>query len=182
MVSIDYTDLTTVRKYLSITVVDAGIDELIEDSITAASREIDRRTNRYFGQSGVATEREFTSLDGVCFVDDIVVSELVTSSHDGTFLPRNGVVNGQEGFPFDRIEDPSLREGDVITIEAVWGWAEVPSVIVELAKKIAAKFFMDKDVPLGVKGLDDFGLIRVREPMDIEKKLILYTRNYLQVG
>jgi hypothetical protein len=180
--AIDYTDLPTMKKYMGLTRVDAEGDEQLQDAIAAASREVDRRTNRHFGKSEEPSERVFTARRGVVFVDDIVVSDDIESSHSGTFFPRNGVVDGQEGFPYTRMDDDSLVEGDEVTITAVWGWEEVPGAIATVTKKIAAKFYMDKNAPLGVQGMDDFGMIRSGDHMDIVQRLRLYTRYYYLVG
>lgn len=184
MALIDYTNLATMKRYLSLD-SDTTYDTLLQDSITSASREVDRRTNRYFGEELVASLRTF-DVTGRCvlFVHDIANNEdlVITNADSGAaitdfvLLPRDGIVDGVTGHPFTSIRSDNFSVGDVIEITAKWGWPEIPDVVIEATKMIAAETFMQKDTPLGIKGMDEFGSVRLRERQHIKDKLNLYTR------
>lgn len=180
-----YTDLTTVKASLTkITANDK--DDLIERSIRAACRMIDRRTGRRFYADAVASARTFPVIgqslyrerDQVLLVDDI-------ASVDGLAVAfgRTGswtAVTGWETGP-----DNALAYGAAITeltgaggwlpasgrvqVTAVWGWPAVPDDIAEAARLLAARLYKRKDSPEGVLGSSEWGVSRVsRTDPDVE--------------
>lgn len=185
MVLIDYVDLTTMRAYVNMDQYEQATinDSLLEDSITSASREVDERCDRYFGQDATVSARTFDcDGDGFLFVDDISTTTgllldgvALTTSHK--LLPRNGVVAGSAGHPYTRIKSCSFTCGSSYEVTARWGWAAVPQVVVEATKMLAAETYYAKDVPLGIKGDVQFGVVRIRERIQIEKKLKLFARH-----
>lgn len=182
----EYVDLTTMKvilgDHLNVT-LDHSYDVLIQDAIDSATEEITARTDRVFFQDDEVSERVFDcEADGLLLVDDISTTEgLLLNDNPLTthyrLLPRNGVVSGKPGHPYTRIKSKAFYEGHSYKVTARWGWPEVPAPIVEAAKMIATETFLAKDTPLGVKGFNEFGAIRVRERAHIEKKLRLYARD-----
>jgi len=179
----EYTDLATMRTYLGLNAA-TQFDSLLQDAITSGSREVDKRCNRYFGREAAVSSRTFdVEASGILFVDDIAEPEPIEVSGLTGFLalPRNGVVDGITGHPITRLKSPYFCEGDSVTVTAVWGWPDVPEVVREACKMIAAETFMQKDTPLGIKSMDEFGSVRLRERQHIRDKLSLYTK-YRIVG
>lgn len=176
----DYVSLETMKTYIPVD-ANSKFDALLNESITSASRDIDNRTGRTFGKDDAPTTRTYISGNGVLFVDDITTAasivsitdsngnELDTSSYRA--FPLNGVVNGQPGYPVTRIKSRSFCKGQVYTVEATYGWEDIPDLVIEACKLLAAETFLAKDTPHGVKGLDEFGVVRIRESAQIKKKL-----------
>ncbi len=173
----EYTNLETMRLYL--TVQTKEYDSLVTDAISSASREVDRRCNRYFGKSTEPSTRVFAvEGNGLLMVDDIADpgSIEIPTVLQYQALPFNGVVDGVPGHPITRIKSTHFCEGDHVEVTAIWGWPAVPEVVREATKMLAAETFMQRDAPLGVKGMDEFGMIRLRERQHIISKLNLYKR------
>lgn len=184
----EYVSLETMKLYIGDTVditLDSRYDTLIQDAIDSACEEIDNRTDRTFSQDDTVSTREFDCEGaGLLVVDDISTTEGLLLNGEplsSTYklFPRNGIVAGKTGHPYTYIKSCRFFEGCTYEVTARWGWAEVPAPIVEVAKMLAAETFFAKDTPLGVKGFNEFGAIRVRERAHIEKKLAQYTRNPL---
>jgi len=179
MALIDYTDLPTMKIYIGVD-ANSKYDNLLEEAITAASRDIDNRTGRYFGKDDAPTVRTYIAGNGIMFVDDIASADSITiTDSNGNELdpdkyrsfPLNGVVNGQPGWPVTRIKSRSFCKGQEYTVEATYGWDSIPDVVEETAKILAAETFLTKDTPHGVKGIDEFGVVRIRESRQIMMKL-----------
>jgi hypothetical protein len=49
-----------------------------------------------------------------------------------------------------------------VQVPGVWGWPSVPYAIREATLVLAAELYRMKDAPLGVVGMADFGVVRVR--------------------
>lgn len=188
---LDYVDLPLMKKYvgddLDGVVVEMD-DTLLQESIHSAAREVDRRAKRTFGKDTVASEREFTCRgNGILVVDDfwtttdLLIDGVPYASTEHKLFPRNGTKSGLPGFPYESIKHCRFYKGQDVVITAKWGWADVPPTVVELTKMIAAENYVLRGAPLGVKGENQFGAIRVREKYHVEQKLKLYTRDKLRL-
>jgi hypothetical protein len=131
---------------------DAIPDSTLDDAITAASRVIDQHCARRFWADTTATAREYAAtraweLD----VDDFhTTTDLVVKTDDdnnGAFettwtlntdyilKPRNGIVDGIEGWPYLRVvrlanrSFPTAGPRSRVQVTAKWGWAAVPAVV-----------------------------------------------------
>jgi hypothetical protein len=174
---IDYVTVPVMKTYIGID-ANTKYDALLGEAISSASRDIDNRTGRTFGKDDAPTTRTFVAGKCILFVDDIADASSITVTDsngneltDLRMLPLNGVVNGQPGWPTTRMKSSSFCKGEEYTVEAIYGWDEVPTVVEEACKILAAETFLTKDVPHGVKGIDEFGVVRIRESAQIEKKL-----------
>jgi len=173
----EYTDLETMRTYLGLQSTET--DGLLTEAISSASREVDKRCNRYFGKADEPSSRVFdVEGSGIVFIDDVAEPDSLEVPGLLTYvaLPRGGIVDGIPGHPITRIRSGWLCEGDTVTVTAVWGWPDVPDVVREATKMLAAETFMQKDTPLGVKGMDEFGTLRMRDRQTIMSKLGLYDK------
>lgn len=183
-----------------------GQDEQFEDAVNTASREIESYCARQFNKATDASAREFEPDNSYsCYVDDFwTTSGLVVkldSSGDGTFAttltaaqyelsPANGVVDGMTGWPFYKIRllnglrFPCSYSGRsrVLQVTAKWGWADVPAPVRAATKIMAAETWKLKDAPFGVLGLDEFGVVRVRQNKMAVSKLYPYSKNRLMIG
>lgn len=183
-----------------------GQDGQFEDAINTASREIDTYCARQFNKATTATAREFEpDSANWCYVDDFWttadLSVKLDSAGDGSFAttlvttqyelsPANGVVDGMPGWPFYKIRllngltFPCSYSGRSRTLQvtAKWGWADVPAPVRAACKIMAAETWKLKDAPFGVLGLDEFGVVRVRQNKMAVSKLYPYSKNRLMIG
>lgn len=173
----DYVSVPEMKTYINLD-SNTKFDALLQEAITASSRDIDDRTHRTFGKDDAPTSRTYTAGKCILFVDDIADADsiVITDSNGNeveTFktFPENGVVNGQPGWPVTRIKSNSFCKGAEYTVLAIYGWENVPPVVKEACKLLAAETFLSKDTAHGVKGLDEFGVVRIRETKQVLQKL-----------
>lgn len=180
MALVTYTDVATMRVYLNIQDQVTQYDGLLEEAIESASREVDQRTKRYFGKDEEPTMREFDVEGyGLLVIDDVAdpLSIEVEGYGGYTALPRNGIVDGTPGHPITRLKHCSFVEGRTVEVTATWGWPEIPALVREATKMIAAETFMSKDAPLGYKGSEQLGVVIMRERTPVLKKLEFYRKD-----
>lgn len=103
--------------------------------------------------------------------------------------PRNGVVNGQPGWPFWRIKIPYwtyLWSTDRIQVTAKWGWPSVPASVIQAAYIIAAQYYRLPEAPFGVasfgSGSDGFSAVRVKDVPQAWGLLCPYVLNPISVA
>lgn len=178
-----YATLSEIKAASRIT--DSVDDALLELSIEAASRQIDRACDRIFYNAGTAT-RVFLPTDPYATeIDDAIsISAVKTStSADGNFdvtwsstdyelQPLNGRVGGSYWpytdikaigdylFPVWTTNTTNSNEATV-QVTGVWGWTAVPVDIKQATILLAMRQFKRYDSPLGVAGFGDIGAIRV---------------------
>jgi hypothetical protein len=200
-----YVDLARLKDYLKIKPEKVEQDENLQDAINSASGEIEKHCNRQFNKADTATARVFepddcyeVTVDDFWTTDGLVVE--VDTSGDGSFsttvsssdyevYPRNGVVDGQTGWPHYEIrlvEDSFpiyLRRKGIVRVTAKWGWTAVPEAVRQAAVIIAAETFQLKDAPFGTAGMDQFGNIyHVRDNRIAAGKLARYCRRRIPAG
>lgn len=178
-----YCSLQEIKAAARIT--DSVDDALLELSVEAASRQIDRACDRIFYNAGTAT-RVFLPTDPYATeIDDAIsISAVKTStSADGNFdatwsssdyelQPLNGRVGGSYWpytdikaigdylFPVWTTNTTNSNEATV-QVTGVWGWTAVPVDIKQATILLAMRQFKRYDSPLGVAGFGDIGAIRV---------------------
>lgn len=184
----------------------SGQDANLNAALESASREIESYCARQFNKATTATAREYEP-DSHCwsYVDDFhTTTDLVVkldTGGDGTFAttltpadyelsPANGIVDGMPGWPYYKIE---LLNGHrfpcnyggrrrTLQVTAQWGWAEVPEPVKAACRIMAAETWKLKDAPFGVLGLDEFGVVRVRQNKMAASKLAPYSKTRLLIG
>lgn len=178
MVLVNYTDAPTMRTYLNIQDTVTNYDELLNEAIESASREVDKRTRRYFGKDEEASERTFDVTGcGYLMIDDALPGTVELDGYTGfKALPRDGIVDGVPGNPITRLKHWAFMECDEVVVTATWGWPVIPAVVREATKMLAAETFMSKDAPLGYKGSETIGVVIMRERGPVLKKLEFYAR------
>lgn len=183
-----YATLAELRSRVGIT--DASFtteDTKLTAALAAASRGIERMCNRQFNLAGSATARVFypdtewkTHVDDISTTTGLVIA--TDDGNDGTYEttwttsdyqlePLNNVVDGETGWPFYRIRAVSGRRFPCVSgvsraplqVTANWGWAAVPTPVKEGCLILAEEIYRLKELPFGVGGYGQFGIIRARE-------------------
>lgn len=198
-----YATLALFKTRLGIT--DTNDDTALTNALSAASRDIEGWCGRQFNDYGSATPRVYypDTLTTVT-VDDFWIGGAITVALDysnaGSYSsilqsanyqlePLNGIVDGTGGWPYYRIRaiqtwypiwytsigDPRTS----IQITAQWGWAAVPTPIVEACLMLAEETFKLKDAPYGVQGGP--GAPRVQDNPRVEALLERYIRSPILV-
>lgn len=184
-----YAKLAELKPRLGIT--DANDDTRLTQALAAASRGVEKFCKRQFNVADTASARVYEPLhDELVMVDDFhTTTDLeiaVDDTGDGTFgttlsasqyklRPRNGVVDGEPGWPFWRIkatESDLFPVGrDSVQVTAQWGWSAVPAAVKESTLIVAEETFKLADAPFGVAGFGEFGAVRVRENPKVAQML-----------
>jgi hypothetical protein len=166
----DYVTATELKAYLRID--DTVDDAEVAFAVTAASRAIDRHTNRQFGVVAAAEERSYTARYDkqrrrwVVDIDDLMDDTgLTVTTEDGTvdvyaLKPANAPQTGAPWFRLivdpDSTVTPTCDE-DGVTVEALWGWTAVPDTIKQATLLQASRLFTRRNAPFGVAGSPESG-------------------------
>ncbi len=168
----DYLTLADIKGY-------ARIDDTVDDAelaiwITAASRAIDKKTNRQFGQLAAPAARTYRrtpvydpttglwvlEIDDVQDVTGMLVNGVAYASSGATLLPDNAPA---DGLPWERIgftawPTPSYPGSPVTNVlMARWGWQAIPSQVVGAGKLQISRWTARRDSPYGISGSPDTG-------------------------
>lgn len=183
----DYATASELKAYV-------GIDDTVDDTritlaITAASRAIDRHTNRQFGLVAAPEARYYTaSYDrDLCRwfveIDDLMTAtglevnaDLADDATYGDVLdelalrPINAAPNGRPWTRFYVLpastHQPNSNDGGV-EVTAQFGWTAVPDAIKQATLLQASRVFKRKDAPFGVAGSPELGSeLRLLERLD----------------
>jgi len=172
----DYITLSELKAFLRIG--DTGDDVQLAVAITAASRAIDRCTNRQFGVVASVEERQYTAewnrrrgrwvvpIDDLMTVTGLVVT---TVDEDGTLTgtitaydlePRDADLKGR---PWELLVVrstsavvPTGARGEMATT-GLWGWTAVPTAVDQATYLQASRFHARRNSPYGVAGSPDDG-------------------------
>lgn len=166
----DYVTTADLKSYLRIS--DTVDDAELAFAISAASRAVDRATNRQFGLVAAPQARTYTARwdNGrrrwVVDIDDLQTVVGLTIATDAgtitgyTLQPGNAEF---EGFPWTRLVvettsavQPNGDEGGV-TVTGRFGWTTVPLAIEQATLLQASRFFKRRDAPFGVAGSPELG-------------------------
>lgn len=198
-----YVAVNDLKVYLKIPSGNNSLDSIAESAVQSASDEVEKYCNRQFNKSTDTTPRRFKPLNSsVVYTADfwsteglVVAVDLrgdrtfstVIPASDYELHPLDGVVDGQTGWPFWRIEliggsSWFPKEFASVKVTAKWGWENVPDSVKQAAILLANETFAMKSAPLGVAGVDNWGTIRVRDNGMVEKKLKRFRRDPVMVG
>jgi hypothetical protein len=166
------------RSYLRITDdEDIADDAEITLALEAASRSIDRASNRQFGLHGSAVARVYTAewnrpLDRYTVdVDDFMtVTGLVVKSSSVTEGTFDTTHTDYRTYPFNAAGDVrpwtrilfgsstyvSSTIGG-IQVTANWGWTAIPDTITQATLIQASRFLKRRESPFGIAGSPDLG-------------------------
>lgn len=183
----DYVTSTELKAYLRIG--DAVDDAEVALVVTAASRAIDRATNRQFGLVAAAEARKYTAFWDhvncryVVPIDDLMTEVGLTIATEVGAVdvfdlkPANAAA---EARPWTSIVvdptaavKPTTKE-DEVTVTARYGWTTVPVAVKQAALLQAARFFKRRDAPFGVAGSPEAGSeLRLLAKVDPDVAVVL---------
>lgn len=194
-----YATVDALKSRLGITSSDTADDSELHRACFAASRWVEQCCQRTFYRSASGTARTFATDDSYCltlgpFNDLVSVSALATdSAGDGTYettwassdyqlWPFN--TSGPETRPYTKIRAVGgytfpvaysvQTRFDRVQVTGVWGWPSVPYAVAEAALMKASELFKMKDAPFGIAGLDDYGVVRIRDNAPAKGLLMPY--------
>jgi hypothetical protein len=139
------------------------VDEAeLETWCTAASRAIDKKTNRQFGRVDAPASRTYrrpavwsSALDlWLVEVDD--VQDVTGMTVNGAALADSGAVllpddAAEKGKPYERLGFVDYPSMPLIGV-APWGWSAVPAQVVGACKLQVSRWAARRDSPYGVAG------------------------------
>jgi len=192
-----YCTQNELKAFVGIPTSDSQDNDLLDDAVNAASRQIDAFCGRQFYADGSATARKFFTddlyrlrVDDISTTTGLVVKydddddgtyEVTVSSSDVKLLPINGVVGGIQGSPFyiiELISDTSNQwpldyssNRPRAEITAKWGYAATPEQIRQATLLLASEFFAMRNAPLGVAGVGDFGVVNIQQNREITRMI-----------
>lgn len=148
-----------------------GVDEdELATWCTAASRAIDKRCNRQFGQVDVAASRTYrrpavydvstglwlVEIDDVQDTTGLTVAGVAYASSGATLLPDNAAADGR---PYERLGFEDDPGDDPLVVVALWGWSEVPAQVVAACKLQVSRWASRRDSPYGIAGSPSDGTV-----------------------
>ena len=192
-----YCTQNELKGFVGIPTSDSGDDDLLDDAVNAASRQIDAFCGRIFYAQGAATARKFFTNDPYRLRVDDISSETglvvkLEDDDDGTYevtvassefqlLPINGVVGGILISPFYIIElfSGGSQEWPMdfssnrprAEVTAKWGFPSVPEQIRQATLMLASELFAMRNAPLGVAGVGDFGVVNIQQNREITRMI-----------
>ena len=189
-----YCTQNQLKQFNGIPTSDTADDDLLDDAINAASRQIDTFCGRIFFQQSATARKFFTNDLYRLHVDDIStttglvvkydddddgVYETSVSASEFQLLPINQVVGGILISPFYIVE--LISDGNHewpldyssnrprAEITAKWGYSEVPEPIRQATLMLASELFAMRNAPLGVAGVGDFGVVNIQQNREITR-------------
>ena len=190
-----YITQNQLKAFVGIPTSDSQDDDILDDAINAASRQIDAFCGRQFYADGSTSARKFFTnhlyrlrVDDISTTTGLVVKydddddgtyETIVSSSDFQVLPINGVVGGIQGNPFYIVE--LISDGNHewpldfssnrprAEITAKWGYATTPEQIRQATLMLASELFAMRNAPLGVAGIGDFGVVNIQQNREITR-------------
>ena len=190
-----YCTQNQLKQFNGIPTSDTADDDLLDDAINAASRQIDSFCGRIFYADGSASARKYFTddlyrlrVDDISTTTDLVVKydddddgtyETTVSSDQYQLLPINQVVGGILISPYYVVE--LISDGNHewpldyssnrprAEITARWGFPSVPERIRQATLMLASELFAMRNAPLGVAGVGDFGVVNIQQNREITR-------------
>tara|TARA_R100000773_G_C4221294_1_gene120405 strand:- start:7775 stop:8413 length:639 start_codon:yes stop_codon:yes gene_type:complete len=199
MATAGYISAADLKSYIGLT--GSGQDTNISNSITAASRQIDRICNRRFWQDSSVQVKTFTPVSNIYLevpdistttglivkldtTDDGSYDKTLTINTDFIVMPTNPTLLGTgsgEHEPFNEIRilntrsserfDPSIINN--VQVTAKYGFAVVPEAVEQATRIQALRLFKRKDTPFNVFGNDETGTIELFNKFDPDALALL---------
>jgi hypothetical protein len=183
---------------------DSTDDTRLTEALASVSREIERYCGRQFNKTTSASARIFypdhpylVTVDDFHTTTDLAIKtdhgndgtyETTWTSSDYQLGPLNGVVDGEQGWPYFEIRAvlglcfPTYSRRAPVQVTAQWGWNAVPAPVKEACLIMAVDTFKLADAPWGVAGYGEYGPVRVRDNPVAVAKLRPYRRHAILVG
>lgn len=186
----DYLTSDDLKAYLRIS--DTADDAQIALAVTAASRAVDRATNRQFGLVATAEARSYTKRWDktrrryVVDIDDLMtVTGLTIANAQGaiTGYSLKSANAPSKGRPWTLLvldptptisPTPWVTVEDDITVTAKYGWTTVPVAVQQATLLQATRFFKRRGAPFGIAGSPDVGSeLRLLAKVDPDVAVVL---------
>lgn len=201
-----YATLAQIKNRLDMTDTVPTRDEMLEEAIESASREIDKYCHRRFYLDADASTRVYyTTKSERAEVDDFYTTTGLIIKTDtagnGTYAtnwsasdyelqPLNGVVDGESGWPFWKLKavggqsfiTDTYRRPAQLQVTAKWGWAAIPDPVYQACLIMGVANFKLKDAAFGTIGIGEVGMVTVRQVPAAEAKLKKYRRDPVLVA
>lgn len=169
-------------------------DAAITNALASATLSIEGWCGRQFNDAGGVSARvyypttsatvevdDFSTTTGLIVAvdtDDTASYALTLTAAQYQVEPLNGIYDSTPGWPFSVIRLINtvfpISQHAPVKVTAQWGWAAVPTPVVEACLLLAELTFKLKDAPFGVAGTDMFGVVRVRENPQVTSLLTRY--------
>lgn len=192
-----YSTLDSLKGYLKIPADDTTDDGYLNIALDAASRAIDRATNRDFTiRSGSASARVFTAhYDAERRAYVVPIDDLTTTTGlevkvdvDGDWSYAYTVTETPQTFPFNAaakdmpwtellFREATLPTGlGEVQVTADWGWESTVPYSIEQACLIqASRLFKRRDAPFGVAGSPELGSeLRLLARLDPDVEVLVH--------
>jgi hypothetical protein len=180
-----YATVPALRSYLKIEPGDGYDDGEMAEVLDEVSREIDSHCSRRFWADDTATARTFgpvasrtLSVHDFWTTTGLVIDGAAWPVSGVTLLPRNGVVDGLEGWPYTALVrplGPTWSGSDDVTVTAKWGWERVPPVVRQSCLILAAATMKLREQPGGPGGFGEWGgIVKPRDNPHTTVKLAPY--------
>lgn len=168
----DYLTVADAKAYLRVT--DAVDDAQLQSWATAASRAIDRATNRQFGQVAAPVARIYRrapyydpttglftlEIDDLMTTAGLLVNGVAYASSGAVLLPDNAPADGLPWTAVGFTAWPVLSTPGapiINTLTGQWGWSAVPPQVPAAGELQVARWNFRRDAPAGVAGSPDQG-------------------------
>lgn len=168
----DYLTLAEGKVFLRVS--DALDDAEIGNWITAASRAIDARCNRQFGQLSVAVARVYRrpavwdpvtglwirEIDDLQDLTGLTVDGVAYASSGSVLLPDNAPADGRPWTALGFADQPDVSYAgspESMVVVGRWGWTTFPTQVVAAAKLQINRWHSRRDSPYGVAGSPSTG-------------------------
>ena len=163
----DYIDLSALKSYLHVDDADDADDVEFGLWITAASRAVESRTNRQFGQETTAVTRTYRrparfdaeaclwtiDIDDLMDTTGFTVNGVAYADSGAVLLPDNAPL---DGVPYERLAFSTFQASPNVLVGR-WGWNEVPSQVGAAVRLQCNRWNFRRDAPQGVAGSPDQG-------------------------
>jgi len=183
----EYVTSTELKSYLRIS--DTVDDDQVALAIAAASRAVDRHTNRQFGLVATPEERVYTAAwdshrsRWVVVIDDLMTVTGLTITTDAGTVDAYALQPGNAEFetrPWTRlVVDPAsatkpTTTEDGVTVTARYGWTTVPVAVKQATLLQASRLFTRRNAPFGVAGSSELGSeLRLLAKVDPDVAVVL---------
>lgn len=135
---------------------------------TAASRAVDKKTNRQFGKVDALTARTYrrpavysaalglwlVEIDDVYDATDLTVDGVAYATAGATLLPDNALL---EDKPYERLGFEDEPDSPMVVESSYFGWSAFPAGVVGAVKLQVSRWSTRRDSPYGVAGSPENG-------------------------
>jgi hypothetical protein len=163
-----YASLATFKNFVRTESTDE--DELLSMALYAASRAIDRHTNRTFSPTiATAEARYFSAFNGILTIDDLADDTDLLVEYDGLrdhtysttvteyFLAPQGAPTGGKPYTYLTLRAPYSTSNGAFRVTGLWGWDSIPIGIQQATLLQASRIWARRNSPFGVAGSPDLG-------------------------